>query len=71
VQRDGIRLQGLRCIDPTLAAFVGETVTSRYDPGDLESTKPVKAVVQPVCAALGAATIPMSGSTNESITPRR
>ncbi|MCC9138047.1 Mu transposase C-terminal domain-containing protein [Pontibacter silvestris] len=35
VQRDGIRFQGLRCIAPTLAGFVGEAVTVRYDPRDL------------------------------------
>lgn len=35
VQRDGIRFQSLRYIDPTLAAFVGEAVTIRYDPADI------------------------------------
>ena len=35
VRRDGIRFQGQRYIDPTLAAFVGEWVTIRYDPRDL------------------------------------
>ena len=35
VQRDGIRFQGLRYIAPTLAGFVGEAVTVRYDPRDL------------------------------------
>jgi putative transposase len=35
VQRDGIRFQGLRYLDPLLAAYVGETVTIRYDPRDL------------------------------------
>src|SRR5664279_2174872 len=35
VQRDGIRCHGLRYISLTLAAFVGETVTVRYDPRDL------------------------------------
>lgn len=34
VHRDGIRFQSLRYIDPTLAAFVGEAVTIRYDPAD-------------------------------------
>ncbi|OXJ06543.1 Mu transposase C-terminal domain-containing protein [Burkholderia sp. AU6039] len=32
VHRDGIHFQGLRYLDPTLAAFVGEPVTIRYDP---------------------------------------
>jgi putative transposase len=35
VHRDGIRFQSLRYIDPTLAAFVGEAVTIRYDPADI------------------------------------
>lgn len=35
VQQDGIHFQGLRYLDLTLAAFVGETVTIRYDPLDL------------------------------------
>jgi putative transposase len=32
VHRDGIRFQGLRYLAPTLAAYVGEPVTIRYDP---------------------------------------
>jgi putative transposase len=35
VQRDGIRFSGLRYIAPTLAGFVGESVTIRYEPRDL------------------------------------
>jgi putative transposase len=35
VQQDGIQFQGFRYIDLTLAAYVGETVTIRYDPRDL------------------------------------
>jgi putative transposase len=35
VHQDGIRFQALRYIDPTLAAYVGESVTIRYDPRDL------------------------------------
>lgn len=35
VRPDGIRFQGLRYLDLTLAAYVGETVTIRYDPHDL------------------------------------
>ncbi|GAB4228057.1 MAG: hypothetical protein Kow0032_07920 [Methyloligellaceae bacterium] len=34
VQRDGIRFRSLRYIDPTLAAFVGESVEILYDPRD-------------------------------------
>jgi putative transposase len=35
VRRDGIHFQGLRYLDPTLAAYVGEDVVIRYDPRDL------------------------------------
>jgi len=35
VLSDGIRFQSLRYIDPTLAAYVGETVLLRYDPRDI------------------------------------
>ncbi len=35
VHRDGIHLHGLRYLDLNLAAYVGETVTIRYDPRDL------------------------------------
>jgi putative transposase len=32
VQQDGIRSSCFRYIDPVLAAYVGESVTIRYDP---------------------------------------
>ena len=35
VQQDGIHFQGQRYLDTTLAAYVGEDVTIRYDPRDL------------------------------------
>jgi len=35
VHPDGIHFQGLRYLDPTLAAYVGDPVTVRYDPRDL------------------------------------
>jgi putative transposase len=35
VHQDGVRFQSLRYIDPTLAAYVGEDVTIRYDPRDM------------------------------------
>lgn len=34
VHPDGIRFKGLRYIDTTLAAYIGESVTLRYDPRD-------------------------------------
>ena len=35
IHPDGIRFQGLRYLDPVLAAYVGESVVIRYDPRDL------------------------------------
>ncbi|WP_292682211.1 Mu transposase C-terminal domain-containing protein, partial [Novosphingobium sp.] len=35
VHRDGIRFEGLRYFNPTLAAYVGEPATIRYDPRDV------------------------------------
>jgi putative transposase len=35
IHPDGIHFQGLRYLDPVLAAYVGEPVTIRYDPRDL------------------------------------
>ncbi len=35
VHPDGVHFQGLRYLDPTLAAYVGEHVSIRYDPRDL------------------------------------
>jgi putative transposase len=34
-----VRFQGLRYVAPTLAAFVGEAVTIRYDPRDLSEIR--------------------------------
>ena len=39
VRRDGIHFQGLRYVAPTLAAYVGEAVTIRYDPRDLSEIR--------------------------------
>lgn len=35
VNPDGIKFMGMRYIDPTLAAYVGEEVMLRYDPRDM------------------------------------
>ena len=39
VRRDGIHFQGLRYVAPTLAAYVGEAVTIRYDPRDVSEIR--------------------------------
>ena len=35
IHPDGIHFQGLRYLDPVLAAYVGDTVIIRYDPRDM------------------------------------
>ncbi len=39
VHQDGLHFQGLRYMDLTLAAYVGEDVTLRYDPRDLAEVR--------------------------------
>src|SRR5215831_980441 len=39
VRRDGIRFEGLRYSHATLAAYVGDAVTIRYDPRDLSEIR--------------------------------
>ncbi len=39
VRRDGIHFQGLRYSHTTLAAYVGDAVTIRYDPRDLSEIR--------------------------------
>lgn len=39
IQRDGIKFQGLRYIDITLAEYVGESVVIRYNPSDITSIR--------------------------------
>lgn len=39
VQRDGIHFQGQRYLSPTLAPFVGRTITIRYDPRDISQIR--------------------------------
>lgn len=39
IQRDGIRFQGLRYLDPVLADYVGVSVLIRYDPADLTTIR--------------------------------
>lgn len=55
IQRDGIRFQGLRYLDPVLADYVGESVIIRYDPTDITSIRVFyknSYLCQPICQAL-------------------
>ena len=60
VHPDGIRFEGLRYLDLTLAAYVGEPVTIRYDPRDVAEIRVFyrdKFLCRAVCPELAATTI--------------
>ena len=62
VHRDGIRFSGLRYIDPTLAAYVGEEVLLRYDPRDIAEVRVFhegRFVCRAVCQELAGETVPL------------
>jgi putative transposase len=46
IRRDGIHFQGFRYLSLTLAAYVGEDVTIRYDPRDMAETVPLREIVR-------------------------
>jgi hypothetical protein len=56
------RHPGLRYVDLTLAAYVGETVTLRFDPRDMAEVRvfhPEKFLCRAICAELAGTTIPL------------
>jgi len=60
VHPDGIRFQGFRYLDPTLAAYVGEPVIIRYDPHDMAEIRIFhdhRFVCRAICAELAGDTI--------------
>lgn len=60
VRPDGVRFQGMRYIDPTLAACVGETVGLRYDPRDMAKVRLFhqgKFVCRGICPELAGKTV--------------
>jgi putative transposase len=60
VHRDGIHFQGLRYLDLTLAAYVGEPVMIRYDPRDLAEIRVYhweRFLCRAVCPELAGTTI--------------
>jgi putative transposase len=62
VHTDGIRFQGLRYIDPMLAAFVGESVTLRYDPRDMAEIRVFhggRFLCRAVCPELAGDVVPL------------
>lgn len=62
VRPDGIHFQSLRYISTTLAAYIGETVTLRYDPRDLVEIRVFhkdRFLCRAVCPELAGETIPL------------
>ncbi len=62
VHQDGIRFMGLRYIDPTLAAYVGEEVLLRYDPRDVAEVRVFhegRFLCRAVCQELAGSTVPL------------
>lgn len=60
VQQDGIRFQGYRYIDPTLAGYVKENVVIRYDPADIAEIRVFhqdQFVCRAICAELSGQTV--------------
>lgn len=70
VHPDGIRFQGLRYFDPTLAGFVGEAVIIRYDPNDLGEVR-VFHQNSFVCRAVSAELAHRTLSLKEVVAARR
>jgi putative transposase len=62
IRADGIHFQSLRYISTTLAAYVGETVTLRFDPRDMAEIRVFhedKFLCRAVCAELAGETVPL------------
>jgi len=62
VRRDGIRFMGQRYLDPTLAAYVGESVVLRYDPRDVAEVQVFyrdRFLCRAICQELAGATVPL------------
>ena len=62
VRNDGIHFLGQRYVDPTLAAYVGESVTLRYDPRDVAEIRVFHQqcfVCRAICPELAGTTVPV------------
>ncbi len=62
VRRDGIRFLGQRYLDPTLAAYVGESVVLRYDPRDVAEVRVFYRncfLCRAICQELAGAVVPL------------
>src|SRR6266436_219427 len=62
IHRDGIRFMGQRYMDPTLAAYVGESVILRYDPRDVGEVRVFyqdRFLCRAICQEWAGATVPL------------
>src|SRR5712691_978239 len=62
VRRDGIWFLGMRYLDTTLAAYVGESVIIRYDPRDVAEIRVFyheRFLCRAICQELAGATVPL------------
>ena len=62
IHRDGIRFMGQRYMDPTLAAYVGESDVLRYDPRDVAEMRVFyqdRFLCRAICQELAGATVPL------------
>ena len=74
VRQDGIHFQGMRYLDLTLAAYVGEAVTIRYDPQDMAEIRVSyqdRFLCRAVCQELAGATISLKELIRARDTRRR
>ncbi len=64
VQQDGIRFQGNRYLDPTLAAYVKEDVLIRYDPADMAEIRVFqdRFLCRAICSELSGHTVSLKES---------
>ena len=61
IRRDGIHFQGFRYLSLTLAAYVGEDITIRYDPRDMAEIRVFhkdRFLCRAICAELAGETVP-------------
>lgn len=62
IRPDGIHFLGMRYIDPTLAAYVGEEVLLRYDPRDIAEVRVFyqnRFLCRAICQELAGETVPL------------
>ena len=74
IHPDGIHFQGLRYLDPVLAAYVGESVIIRYDPRDLAEIRVFyrdRFLGRAICPDLAAATVSLKEITAARSARRR